>query len=197
MLQHEVAGSEVVDSRGQTVQVAADHVELDLIERSRAGSRPKQDVTPGVGLSLGDAGAAIEKPRQVLQVGDRLGRGGRIRRQQRRQGREFRFLPLVRQGNAVHIGIDLEGLGPVGPVQGMGTEPDTVVGVLGLLVIAQGGSGITVGHGARCPSCAAWRRPVYHSECLYFLAQLTPCQDFMVIGFTNKSQRGSFKVGTR
>ena len=156
----------MIDARGQPVQIAADDVKLDLIESSRAGGRAKQDFPAGVGFSLGNAAAIIEKPCQVLQVGNRLGPALRIIRQQARQSREIGVLPSVGQGNAVQVGVDLEWLRPVGPIQGMGAGPDTVIGVLGLLVILPRGFGIAVGHGARGPSCAAWRRLVHHSECL-------------------------------
>ena len=36
-----------------------------------------------------------------------------------------------------------------------------------------------------------------HPSVLYFFAQSTPCQVFIEIGFTKKSQRGSVNVGTR
>src|SRR5207249_7745023 len=67
----EVGRTKVIDSRLQIRQVAADDIQLELIQRAGAGGRAKVNCFVPILLDLCDAGGEVEDAREVLQ--DRRG----------------------------------------------------------------------------------------------------------------------------
>src|SRR5438094_266466 len=78
----QVTGIEMVQPSSQIGQLAADEIQLHLIERARAGGGAEQDLAPAPGYAS----------RKVQQAGDgaQVGRDVAIRNGGRRDGRERR-----------------------------------------------------------------------------------------------------------
>ena len=160
--QGEPVGGEVIDARIEVGQRTGHRVEVDVVQRARARSRPKEHLAAEIAPPPGDAGAEEQQLPQLLP-GDlpeafRSGLGdgsqrGRVRRPQ-----------VLLQGQRTRGLVHLEGVGLVGPVQGVRTAADARRGVLGLLVVVLRGFGVSVSHKAS-PVCARSAPTPYTATC--------------------------------
>jgi hypothetical protein len=115
---------EVVHPGGQAGEVGAAHVDLDRVQGPRRGVVAEvQDLAVAEGLGVVYAGTEDEEPGQGRNVRARRGAGdgGDANRL---QGRDVEGGGVVRQGDPLEVRVDLEGQGPVAPVQVVRAGPD-------------------------------------------------------------------------
>ena len=140
-------GTEVIHPRFQTLQVATDQVQIDVIERPGAGGRAKEDLPARIFPAPGNAGGEKKHFRQRFQLGNRVnislaaaGRDG-CKRSQPRRGE------MLRQRQRLELGIDFKGDRLGFPVEVMRVAVDALVGVLGPVMISPCGLKVAVFHG--------------------------------------------------
>jgi hypothetical protein len=136
-------GTKVVNASGKVEQVAADQVQLDMVEGAGAGRRPEIHLASWNNPSLGDARRIMEKRCQVASARHMLFRHiGR-----RSQGHERRHptaREVSRQLFPCQAWIDLEGHRLVVPVQVMSRVVNAMPGVFSAVVVLPGSLNITV-----------------------------------------------------
>src|SRR5206468_854500 len=88
---------EVIDARGEPGHLTAHDVEIDMVERARAGGRPVEDLATRVGHAPGDAGAVVEKLRQRDEARNALGSRAALDARDRLEGRDVDGGQLARE----------------------------------------------------------------------------------------------------
>ena len=74
----EVLGMELVDTRRQLLQVGADHVDLDVVERTGTRCSAEQDLAARIAPTLGDADRR-QQARELIPAQDPVAAGTRSR----------------------------------------------------------------------------------------------------------------------
>ena len=105
--QGEVGGTEVINSRLQVRQVAANHIQLEFIERAGAGRRAKVNFFAGMPLDLGDAGREVENACKIPQSRDGFGIPARKRPGNCGQRGDTRLVYVSRQRDGIQRVVHL------------------------------------------------------------------------------------------
>ena len=149
--QREVLRAEVVDAGLQPGELAADQVEIDVVERARVRGRAEVHLPAGVALLLRDARGEEEDPRQGGEIGSLRGLlvGACLLLgdpRERLQRRDLERGVFGGQRKRLERRIDLEGERLILEVQVVGVPMQALLGVLGGVVIRAGGGTGPLGH---------------------------------------------------
>ena len=144
--QREVVRPEVVDARVEVGKRPAHEVEIDVVERARAGGRPVEHLAARIGRAAEHARTEVEEAGERRAVEPWSRAGGRARVGDRGERGPRRGRDVARQGDRLEVRIDLERPRHDVPVEEVRACAHALERVLGALVVAARGGRVRAGH---------------------------------------------------